>query len=151
MYDEILFPTDATKTDEKAVEDVSQIASLHDARVHVLHVVNESAVDALLSADPSADPERVEETLAEKGEEAASEVEQNCAEKGVETEVVIRQGRPEEEIVEYAESETPDLVVMATKKKPERYSDILGSVTETVMRSVDTRVMVVKTGEMTTT
>jgi nucleotide-binding universal stress UspA family protein len=66
-------------------------------------------------------------------------------EEGVDVESAVRHRKPDEEIVAYAEEVDADLIVMGTEERMDEYRDILGSVTESVLRKTSRRVMVVKT------
>jgi nucleotide-binding universal stress UspA family protein len=74
MYDMIVFPTDGERSSERACEDAVELADLHDATLHVVHVVDEATVE-LLSEVGETGTETVEgspETDAEEMVEEAS-------------------------------------------------------------------------------
>lgn len=144
MYDTVLFPTDGERSSEAASDDAVELASLHGATLHVLHVVDEGTVEVLHAAgDVSRD--EVEESLEEEGEAAVESVADEAVSEGVDVETEVVHGKPDEEIVAYADSENADVIVMGTEKQPNEYRDILGSATESVLRDTGTRVLVVKT------
>jgi nucleotide-binding universal stress UspA family protein len=144
MYDTVVFPTDGERSSERACEDAVELASLHDATLHVVHVVDEATVE-LLSEVGETGRETVEETLESDAEEMVEEAAEVARVEGVDVEVSVIHGKPDEEIVAYAEENDADLIVMGTEERMDEYRDLLGSATESVLRKTSRRVMVVKT------
>ena len=144
MYEVVLFPTDGEKSSERACEDAVELASLHDATLHVLHVVDEAAVELLHEAGDMGRNE-VEGLLEGDAEDDVNEVAEKARDKGVGIKTSVRHGKPDEEIVGYADETDADIIVMGTEERPDEYRDLLGSVTESVLRMTSRRVMVVKT------
>jgi nucleotide-binding universal stress UspA family protein len=144
MYETVLFPTDGETSSERACEDAVELASLHDATLHVVHVVDEATVE-LLSNVGETERETVEESLEGDAEEMVKEAVEMARDEGVDVEGTVRHGKPDEEIAAHAEEIDVDLIVMGTEDRMDEYRDILGSVTESVLRNTSRRVMVVKT------
>jgi len=118
MYDKILFPTNGGVASERAAESAVETAAAHGATLHVLYVV---------------------------GEEAVEEVADEARSAGVEVVTEICHGVPHEEILGYIDDNDPDLVIMGTKERPGEYRQMLGSVTERILRTASVPVTVVKT------
>ena len=144
MYDTVVFPTDGERSSERACEDAVELASLHDATLHVVHVVDEATVE-LLSEVGETGRENVEASLESDAEEMVEEAAEVARGEGVDVEVSVIHGKPDEEIVAYAEENDADLIVMGTEERMDEYRDLLGSATESVLRKTSRRVMVVKT------
>ena len=144
MYDTVVFPTDGERSSERACEDAVELASLHDATLHVVHVVDEATVE-LLSEVGETGRENVEASLESDAEEMVEEAAEVARVEGVDVEASVRHGKPDEEIVAYAEENDADLIVMGTEERMDEYRDLLGSATESVLRKTSRRVMVVKT------
>jgi nucleotide-binding universal stress UspA family protein len=144
MYDTVLFPTDGERTSENASSDAVELAALHGATLHVLHVVDDATVDVLTEAGGMSRDE-VEESLESEGHDAVDEVAEDARGSGADVETTVVHGKPDEAIVERAEAADADVVVMGTEQQPNEYRDLLGSVTENVLRDTDRRVLVVKT------
>lgn len=66
-------------------------------------------------------------------------------EAGVDVVTEIRHGRPAETITRYATGEDVDLIVLGTKRRPEEYRALLGSVTDRVLRVTSRPATVLKT------
>jgi len=145
MYDTILFPTNGGKASERAAEDAVKLAELHCADLHVLYVVDEKVYGAYSGDEYVHDREGLETGLRQEGEEAVEEVAEGASAKGVSVTTAIRHGVPHKEISEYEEETGADLIVMGTKDRPGEYRQLLGSVTERVLRTTSTPLVVVKT------
>jgi nucleotide-binding universal stress UspA family protein len=145
MYDDILLATDGEAGSENATTHAIRLAALHDAMLHTLFVVD-SDVYSAYSADEYVDErEGPEHGLTEAGEEALRTVRERAADHGVEVVEALEHGRPHEVIVDYAAENGIDLIVLGTRRHPEAYRSLLGSVTDRVVRLADEPVTVVKT------
>ncbi|WP_227378354.1 universal stress protein [Haladaptatus halobius] len=149
MYDRILVPTDGSEGTKTAVEQAITHARTYDAELHVLHVVDQSAID--LTATPAADgmtSEVVHEQLDEQGQTFVDEVATQAAEAGVPTTTeMVEYGRPHEEIQSYASEQGIDLIVIGTHGRSGLDRHLLGSVAEKVLRTAEVPVLVVQLDE----
>ena len=144
MYDCILVPTDGSTETERAVEHAVELAAAHGADLHAVYVVN-SATFAGLPMETSW--EGVGDVLREEGEAALARVEELAADRGVPVETRLLDGSPSRRIVEYAESEDCDLVVMGTHGRGGIDRLLLGSVAEGVVRACSVPVLTVQVGD----
>ena len=127
MYDRILIPTDGSDAVETAVEHAFGLAEAYDATVHVLYVVEPPyAADAAM-AD-------VYSSLEAAGERIVTDVGERAAAADVESVTATRTGTAHREIIEYAEAEGVDVIVMGTHGRTGLQRLVLGSVTERVVR-----------------
>jgi nucleotide-binding universal stress UspA family protein len=110
----------------------------------VLYVVDETIYSAYSGDEYVHEHEGLESALREVGEEALEEVADEAREAGVEFVTEMRDGTPEQEILEYIDETGPEIVIMGTKERPDEYR-LLGSVTERVLRTTSVPVIVVKT------
>lgn len=145
MYDDILLATDGEIGSEDATTHAIRLAALHDAMVHALFVVDEDVYSAYSGDEYVDEREGPEHGLEEVGEDALAAVRERAAENGVEVVESLRHGRPHEVIVDYAAENGIDLIVLGTRRHPEEYRSLLGSVTDRVVRLADEPVTVVKT------
>ncbi len=145
MYDRILLSTDGGVASEAATAHAIELAATHDADLHVLFVVDESVVTAYSGDEYVDEAEGPEHGLEELGEEAIAAVRADAADAGVDVVGQIRHGRPDEAIVEYADEVDADLLVLGTKRRPDEYRALLGSVTDRVLRLTHRPATVVKT------
>jgi nucleotide-binding universal stress UspA family protein len=141
MYDDILVPTDGSDTVPETLAHGVPIAVTNDATVHSLYVVD-SRVTTAADEDTSTDLER---SLEEEGREAIAAVEERAASEGLETVGEVRRGTPAKTILEYAEEEGIDLIVIGTRgKSPREKVTSLGSVSERVVDNASIPVFVVR-------
>ncbi len=145
MYDRILLSTDGTVASEEAESHAIQLAAAHDAELHVLYVVDEDVVTAYSGDEYVDGAEGPEHGLEEHGEEALDGVRAAATDAGVDVVEALEHGQPSETIVSYADANDVDLLVLGTKRRPEEYRTLLGSVTDRVLRLTTRPTTVVKT------
>ncbi|EMA46125.1 universal stress protein [Halococcus saccharolyticus] len=145
MYDRILVPTDGSPGADRVVDHAAELAAIHDAELHAIYVVN-TAGYAGLPADTAI--EGLGSMLNEQGEAALDRAEERVGDVPIER--VLVDGPPSTEIVEYAESEGCDLIVMGTHGRGGIDRLLLGSVAERVVRTSSVPVLTVRVnGEQT--
>ncbi|USZ69809.1 universal stress protein (plasmid) [Halorussus salilacus] len=142
MYERILVPTDGSDAVDPAIEQAIDLAETYGAELHALYVVNTGTLSVEVNTASVLD------ALEAEGERATREVAERAAAAGVErvrTEVV--HGMTHQTILEYAEDEDVDLVVMGTHGRSGLDRYLLGSVTEKVVRKSDVPVLTVRKPE----
>ncbi|MFW5911588.1 MAG: universal stress protein [Halolamina sp.] len=143
MFQRILVPTDGSEESNAAVERAVGLAAAFDAELHGVYVVNAGAV-------PTTDVDVREQLFAEierRGETAVDQVDSMAAEAGVDVVTAVVSGVPHERIVDYAEDEDVDLIVMGTHGRTGLRHTLLGSVAERVIRHSPVPVLVNKNEE----
>lgn len=138
MYDRILLPTDGSDAGNPAVEEAIGLAEETGAALHVLFVVEN------IPYAPEMMDDTVETQLYSIGEEAIEGIRERATQAGIDVETEIQQGVPHESILEYAETESCDLIVMGTHGRSGLDRYLLGSVTERVVRAADCPVLTVR-------
>lgn len=138
MYERILLPTDGSRGNDRAVRQAIDLAAETGAELHVLFVVED------VPYVPEMADEGVETRLREVGETAIDEIRERADEADVEIRTAIEQGTPHRAIVEYADAEGVDLIVMGTHGRSGLDRYLLGSVTERVVRTAETPVLTVR-------
>lgn len=139
MYHDVLFPTDGSEGASAALEHAIDHALTYDATLHVLYVVEET-YPAL-----EAGPADILDDLRAEGEAALENARERATEAGVESvRGSVTGGSPYRNILQYAEEQGVDLIVMGThgRRGVDRY--LLGSVTEKVVRTADCPVLTVR-------
>jgi nucleotide-binding universal stress UspA family protein len=141
MYDRVLVPTDGSDPAAAATEHALTIAERFDATVHALYVVD---VDGIAHEAPGLGLDALRDALREEGEAATAAVAERAADRGVDVTEAVIDGLAEDAIVDYAEGNGIDLIVMGThgRRGVERY--VVGSVTERVVRATDVPTLVVR-------
>ncbi|MDZ7745998.1 MAG: universal stress protein [Halobacteriales archaeon] len=145
MYDRILLSTDGTVASREAETHALHLAAATDAVLHVLYVVDEEVITAYSGDEYLDGAEGPEHGLGESGEETLAALRDRAAEAGVDIETTVRQGRPAEMIVSYADEHDVSLLVLGTKRRTDEYQTLLGSVTDRVLRLTTRPTTVVKT------
>ncbi|MFB6311034.1 MAG: universal stress protein [Salinirussus sp.] len=141
MYDLIVVPVDGSTAGRAAVEHAARLAAVHDAAVHVVHVIEPQA------GHESTGPE-ITAALEQIGEQALTDAEAAAHDAGLETiETLMRRGQPYREIVAYAEEAGADLIVMTTHGRTGVERLLLGSVAEKVVRLSRVPVLTVRPDE----
>jgi len=138
MYDRILLPTDGSDAGNRAVEQAVGLARETGAELHVLFVVED------IPYAPEMMDDTVEEQLREIGEEALEAIRGQADEAGVEVVEAIEEGAPHTAILDYADREDVDVVVMGTHGRSGLDRYLLGSVTERVVRTAEIPVLTVR-------
>jgi nucleotide-binding universal stress UspA family protein len=145
MTQHILLPTDGERGANRATEYAIELADTLGATLHALYVVDETVYTAYSGDEFVQEHEGPQAALEEAGEDALASIAADGSEAGVDIETTMRHGRPEDEIVAVAEEIDADHVIMGSKTRPGEYRQLLGSVSERVLRLTERPVTVVKT------
>ena len=132
MYQTILIPYDGSDEAEKGAAHGLELAAALDADVHGLYVIDLPGAPRTLSLRDDEDQMRQE--YREYGEEILDDFGDRAAEHGVGYTSAIRTGSPNEEIVEYADAEGIDAIVMGSAYRG-KIGGILGSTMDRVVRT----------------
>lgn len=144
MYGSILVPTDGSQEMAAVVDQAIELASLCDAEVHVLHVVDERAYLSV----PDDVRDTVQETLREDGESFTKSVASKAIAADLDVVRELRWGDPAAAIISYAVENEVNVIVMGTHGRTgyERY--LLGSVAEKVVRIAPIPVLTIAVGDV---
>jgi len=150
-YSRVLVPTDGSENAEAAVPRGVTIARLYDATIHVLNVVDLQASGGVFNAGglETEFVDRLEARGNEAVEQIVREIGGTAPDLSVESAVVrtdsfdgVAAG-----IREYVADHDIDLVVMGSHGRSNIGRQLLGSVTSTLLRTVDVPVLVVDRSE----
>ncbi|GAB7008860.1 universal stress protein [Halorubrum trueperi] len=141
MYDDILVPTDGSEAVERALDHAVRLASDHDATIHALYVV-----DRRIATASSGDlHDEVVDDLESQGEEAVAAVVDRAEEAGLDVETHVVRGTPDTEIVDYADENGIDVIVLSPEgKSPRERIRSLGSVSDRVADDATVPVFLIK-------
>lgn len=141
----ILFPTDFSEHSLAALDCVADLARKYGAKVHCLHVADDSC-HYWMAGDDALAPVVISE--AELGENAQALMNRFVDEKlgnmGGELTAAVVVGRPFVEIIRYAKENNIDLIVMSSHGHGALAAMLLGSVTEKVVRKAPCAVLTVR-------
>jgi nucleotide-binding universal stress UspA family protein len=146
MYDSIVVGTDGSDTAKEAVRQATELAKTVGAKLHLVSAY-EPVPEGRLRQERQQVPddlqwmvnpkEDVEGTL----KDAAAEIE----EKGVGVETYAREGDPADAILDVAEEEKADLIVVGNKGMSGARRFLLGSVPNKVSHHAPSSVMIIRT------
>lgn len=139
-YEKIMIATDGSKEVEKAIKAGIKFAKLTGARLYAVYVI----VSTGYSPRDLGWEDSLREFLEAEAKKAVTFVEETGKISGVKVESVILEGNATDKILEFAEQEDMDLIVMGTLGKTGLDRFLMGSVAENVLRHSKIPVMVVK-------
>ncbi len=132
MYEHILLPYDGSDESLRAAEHGLDLAAAVDATVHGLYVIDLPGVPRALALRD--DEEEMRQEYREYGEEVMSELADMAAERGVAFESALRTGAVAEEIVEFADGEGMDAIVVGSAYRG-KLGNLIGGTMDKVVRT----------------
>ena len=145
IFRKIMVATDGSELAKKAVDTAIEISKNGQGKLYAVHVI--PLREYYSSIPPAIDAEWVkamEEHLRIESQETIAYVEEAGREANIEIEPVILEGNPVNEIVDFAEKNDIDLIVMGTHGKTGIQKFLIGSVSENVVRHSERAVLVVR-------
>jgi nucleotide-binding universal stress UspA family protein len=142
MYTTVVVGTDGSPRAEKAVQEAIDLARSEGARVYLVAAFS-STERHWEQIQSSARVDRV--NLGEIAERVLARSARKAAEAGVEVDYSAHEGDPAEIIIEVADREKADLIVVGNKGMTGAKRFFLGSVPNKVMHHAPCGVMVVRT------
>lgn len=139
-YKKIMVATDGSELCKKAVEAGVEISRLSGAKLYAVYVI----VPTTHSARDFGWEKAAMEHFRNEGEKATGFVEAAAKAAGVEVESALIEGQPAEKIVEFAEQNDIEMIVMGSLGKTGLDRFLLGSVAENVVRHAKKPVLVVR-------
>lgn len=139
MYDEILVGTDGSGSANRAVVHALELAERFGANLHGIYVV-----DTSLYSEPalgSIELSTIE--IEEVGAGYLDEIARRADELGVEFTRTCCHGKPYETIVSYADEIDADVIVLGYQGQSHEESNMMGSVTERVVRTAGRPTLIV--------
>jgi len=140
-YKKILIPTDGSAVSMEAANQALEIAKAMNSKVHVIYVVD---IVPFVGLPTEGLWESMKEILEEEGTEALQKIKKKAKEMGLHITSEVLEGSPSNEIVQYAEKEKMDLIVIGTSGKSGLDKILLGSVAEKVSKKAHCPVLLVK-------
>lgn len=139
MYEKILVPTDGSEGMAPVVDHAVALAETHEATLYGLYVVNTASLNDL---PMESGWEGLGQALEDEGRAGLDALEERATSVPVET--TLLEGSPAREIVEYAEDEGCDVIVMGTHGRSGVNRLLLGSVAERVVRTSSAPVLTIR-------
>ena len=123
VYKNILVAMDCSPVDDVIIEHVCALARQNSAHVFLLHVAHGHTLDQ-------------DRALREMAGKALDQRAAYMREQGIETDIIIRSGEPDEEILKHIEESDYDLVAMATHGHTFIGDLLFGSVSRTLKHKI---------------
>ena len=152
MFSKILVPLDGSEVSEKALSMAQNLASSSDTSIHLLQVISlrpeldarrgigGESITVLEMAQDAA--RRLIEVQTARGKAYLEGIAVQLQKAGISVTTVIREGAADDNIVEYAKEQDIDVIVMSTHGRSGFKRFFVGSVTDRVIRSGETPVLV---------
>ncbi|MCL7412403.1 MAG: universal stress protein [ANME-2 cluster archaeon] len=141
QYKKILVATDGSDNSMNAVSSAIELAKATGAELCTIYVVSDANLYAGIRSAYWAD--EMHEHFIKEGEEAIQYVKAEGGAANIEIGTFLLEGNAGEKIVDFAEANDIDLIVMGTRGKTAVERILVGSVAENVIRHSKVRVMVV--------
>ncbi|SDJ34210.1 Nucleotide-binding universal stress protein, UspA family [Halovenus aranensis] len=138
MYDHILVPTDGSTGTAHVALHAIELAEIHGATLHTLHVIDAALTGHLTDAGMSTD------SLDDRAHQAVETIERMANRHDVDCHTAVRRGSPAETILDYANGEAIDVIVAGTHGRSGVKRHLVGSVTERLVRHASCPVLSVR-------
>ncbi len=145
MYKRILLPLDGSPLAEQALPHAVALADYFHSELILLRVL------IPLPSPPTtteAALQRATEEMAILAREYLDRVAASAQEQGIPVQMVVIGGRPHYQIIQYAETNQVDLIVMCTRGQSGLGRWLLGSVSDRVVRGANVPVLMVRGQKM---
>ena len=137
MYKDILLPLDGSKLAEEGIPAATNLARLCGAKITLMQVAE---ITPVLKSDREIETK----SLKDRAEKYLGQLKEGIEKEGVSTKTVIQTGKPESEIVAYAEQKDVDLIIMAAYGRGGFKRLGLGSVSDRVVRNSPAPVLLIR-------
>jgi|SRR5665647_480818 len=118
IFRNIMVATDGSELVRKAVDTAIEIAKLSEAKLYAVYVIALGSYYNSITHSRDAEwIKAIKEQFITEGKEATAYVENAGRDANVEVESVILEGSPADEIIDFAEKNEIDLIVIGTKEK----------------------------------
>jgi nucleotide-binding universal stress UspA family protein len=141
QFKKILIATDGSDNSKNAVNSGIEIAKINNADVYAVYVIPPVSAPAAQRGRSWA--ESIRQDLTEDGKKATKDVEDAAKGTGINVETILLEGNPSEEIINFAEKNDMDLIVLGSLGKSGIEKFLIGSVAEKVVRNAKKQVLIV--------
>ena len=141
MYDTVLVPTDGSDVSVAAGQEAVELTK-SDGTVHALAVLED--IPMYNQSGKGAKLETRDRSNERAGlEEATQQISKTAERAGVNSVSAVTEGVPHHQILEYADNNSVDAIVMGKRGREAAVNDMLGSTTDRVVRRANTTVITV--------
>ena len=143
-YKKIMIATDGSEYVKRAVSSGIEIAKLSDAKLYAVHIVPTLPSSSMPIGSRMFRWDEAYEVLKDEGNKALEDVKEAAKGEDVEVEGVLLEGHPGDKLIEFAENNDIDMIVMGTLGKTGLERFLLGSVADNVVRHSKVDVLFVR-------
>ncbi|MDP6454764.1 MAG: universal stress protein [SAR202 cluster bacterium] len=151
MFDHILVPLDGSELAEQALPHASDIAKTNGATVHFIQVTSDHPEAAGFRSGLSSESQasnleisrQLEQAMVDRARDYLTRIAAPIKNEGITVETELHHGSPHEHIVEYAENNDIDLIVMSSHGHGGVRRMLTGSTTDKVVRAAEVPVLVI--------
>ncbi|MWG33767.1 universal stress protein [Halomarina oriensis] len=142
MYNAILIPTNGSDHAECVAEPTTEIARANDATIHILHVVDSTPIERKLAlTEVDVEEQSPPDNWVSRGDQITEQLALRVSDQHLDVVTEVRFGIPAREIRTFIDDHDIDLVSMGTRGTTGLQRYLLGSVSSTIIRSVDVPVL----------
>lgn len=142
MYKKILLPTDGSKFANNAANHGLYLAEKSGAEIIVLSVIENSFVNSIPLGEDTMDIENLLKEDCEKNLESFKELSKTS--NNLNISYLIKQGSPAKVILEVADTENVDLIIVGSSGKSNFDKFLMGSVADKLVKSAHCPVLVTR-------
>ena len=143
MYSKIILPTDGSGYAEQEVDRVSKLIA-DDGEIIVLSVAGKLTSSAFQSKSKV---KKLNQRLLKESEDAVKRMAE-MFDDSLNVKTIVKTGFPAETIIQVAEEEEADIIVISASGKSGLHRFIIGSVAENVLEKADIDVLLVRNQEI---
>jgi nucleotide-binding universal stress UspA family protein len=146
-YKKIMIATDGSDCSRLAIDKGIELARLSGGTVYAVHVIPTAYLfpidgDYFMGMNPYW--ESIHEALKNQGQKALDYIKDLGGVKGINVESTLLEGNPSEELIQYADREKMDIIIIGTLGKTGLNRMLIGSVAGNVVRHSRVPVMIVR-------
>ena len=146
QFRHILAPTDFSEYSKQAVASALELAKTFGAKLTILHVIELPAYPVETYAPPSVTVTFLDD-LERQASQVLAQIVPEAESAGVEVARLVTIGSPYRKIIDMAEAEQVDLIVMATAGRTGFSRLVMGSIAERVVRTASCPVLTLRPRE----
>ena len=147
IWKTILVPHDFSSSANHAAAIARDEAKAHGAKVVLLHVVDLPSgfqAHSVIVPDSTGAPINIKDYAVSEAERHLEDLKARLAKDGITAQAFIRIGKPEDEIVRFANENSVDLIAMGTHGRTGLAHMLVGSVAERVVRTSTVPVLTIR-------
>jgi nucleotide-binding universal stress UspA family protein len=147
IWKTILVPHDFSSSANHAAAIARDEAKTHGAKILLLHVVDLPSSfqpHTVIVPDDTGAPINVKDFAVKQAEQHLADLSARLGKDGVSAQTFVRIGKPEDEIVRFAQENNVDLITMGTHGRTGLAHMLVGSVAERVVRTSTVPVLTIR-------